>query len=169
MEGTTVRIGSVTLASHILLAIFENLRSQNNKRQLFIKAGYDDLQTIFYELLITRGKYLDGVLYSKLEYLKDLFVFSNSSLTLFSYTLQAALEHLQLGGTICWPNSEEPDLMRLNPSATKYYEDVLLRNTDQRLAYQDVISAQEIAKIMSQHLPWRQLIVDRHYLMNTTD
>jgi len=109
MEGTTVRIGSVTLASHILLAIFENLRSQNNKRQLFIKAGYDDLQTIFYELLITRGKYLDGVLYSKLEYLKDLFVFSNSSLTLFSYTLQAALEHLQLGGTICWPNDADWD------------------------------------------------------------
>lgn len=166
MRTVRVKKGDIALASHILLAIFENLRSQNNKRQLFMKVSYNDLQDIFYRALASHVQYLSGGPYFKYAHLKDLFVFPDSDPIAFSPTFQAAIAQLQHGGMICWPDSQEPDLMRLNPSATDYYETILLRYTDNRLAYQDIIAAQEFAKMISEQERWRKLIVDRSHLMN---
>lgn len=164
MGTATIQIDDIARANHILLAIFENLRSLNNKRQLFMKVNYYGLQDIFYKILGDGGQYLSGGLYFKFEYLKHLFVFSKYGPISLSPVLQSAIQQLQFAGMICWPDLHEPDLMRLNPGISDYYEMVLLRNTPERLAYQDVISAQEIAKTINAH--WQKLVVDRNHLMN---
>jgi len=63
-------------------------------------------------------------------YLRNLFVFSdNPTSDPFCPILQTAIECLQLGGIICWPNNQEPDIMRLNQSGVDYYKNELLRYT----------------------------------------
>ena len=150
--------------SSILLAILVNLKRECNKRQLFMAASSSDLQNILYKVLIGDWQYLSGGSHFEYGYLQDLIVFSDPDPIPFSPILNQAIEQLKLAGMICWPDILELYLMRLNPNAVNYYEERLLRNTPERLAYQDVIAAKEIAKTIAKH--WKKLIVDRNYLMN---
>jgi hypothetical protein len=135
----------------ILLAILVNLKRQCEKRQLFMRAGYNKFQDIFRELLQD----------PEFQYLQNYFVFSEPDPVPFSSMLQKAIEKLQFSGLICWPTFHEPDVMRLNPSAEDWYDKVLMVDTERRLPLQDII--QKIARIAAM---WSALIVDRPHLTN---
>lgn len=151
------KCGKITvLASDILAAIFVNLKRHCEKRQLFMKVDYNKFQRIFYELMLRDPE--------SRQCLRNYFVFSDSGPAPFSPLLQKAIAELQLGGIICWPNTQEPDVMRLNPSAEDWYDKVLVANTKRKLALQDVITIQKIARRIDTN--WPELIVDRPHLMN---
>jgi hypothetical protein len=148
METTTV------LASNILAAIFVNLKRQCEKRQLFMRAGYNEFQHIFHELLQD----------PEFQYLQNYFVFSDRGPVPFSLSLQDALVKLMCAGMICWPDFQELIVMRLNPSAEDWYDKVLTANTERRLPNQDIITIQKIARRIA--AIWPELIVDRPHLTN---
>ncbi len=150
MGTTVVRQDNTVLASDILVAILVNLKRLCEKRQLFMGIGYNEFQYIFYELLQD----------PKFQYLQNCFVFSDPDPTPFSSALQEAIEKLQMSGLICWPI---PDVMRLNPSAEDWYDKELVVY-ERRLAFQDIMTALQIAKRID--AIWPELIVDYPNLVN---
>lgn len=158
METTTdtKRQDTEVLASDILIAIFVNIKNLCEKKQLFIKIRTDELQLIINALLLTYP--------GELDYLKKLFVFSNSGPIPYSPQLQEAVERLQLAGMICWPDIQEPNLMRLDPSAEGWYYINLVGTRPQKFPFQGVITCKLIAEKMKCF--FSTLIVDRPHLMN---
>lgn len=157
METTTTKQqNSEVLASDVLLTILVNLKYRCGKKQLFMKIRYSDFHLMFW---------LPSVFD---EFLAKHFIYSNSGPSIFSPSLQKAIEQLQFGGLICWPDIQEPDLMRLNPSAESYYNEELLSNTDKKLPPQDFISIQKVVDKFMEGIVREQLelIVDRPHLMN---
>ena len=145
----------VVYASDILIAILVNLKKSCNTRQLFLKAGSYDFQKIFWEILQN----------PQFEYLRKMtFVYSDSGPEPFCPILQESIEHLQLSGMLNWPDLNEPEIMRINPSAEEYYTQESLGVGNKRTTLQDVIASKQIAKLLKGR--WSQLIVERPYLVN---
>lgn len=160
METTTdtKRQDTEVLASDILLAILVNLKILSSRRQLFLKGNYNTFQEIFISML-------SFLSFSAEKFFRKYFIFSDSGPVSFSPSLQQAIKELQLAGMICWPDLQEPDLMRLNQSAEDWYREVLTADEKRgRLSAQDIVTIQQIArKIM---MAWPELVVDRPHLMN---
>ena len=150
MRTVTAQDSPVVYASDILIAILVNLKRLCDKKQLFLRAGYNELQEIFYKLL-----QLDNF-----KYLETCFVFSDSGPIPYCPILQKAVEHLQFANMLCWPDIQEqaPRTMRLHTDADAWYEKNL-NCPGKRLAYQDIITCKQIAKVINEM--WPGLIVDR--------
>lgn len=142
------------LASDILVAILVNLKRFSNKQQLFLKVSYSTFQEIFKVLCLV----------SDSEFIKKYFVFGMVGSFIYSPLLQEAIEIMQLAGMVCWPDIQEPDLMRLNPSAEDRYEKVLTGDDERKLHLQDIIRIQTIVRKINEI--WPHIIVDRSYLTN---
>ena len=133
----------VVFASDFLIAVLVNIKKASAGRQLFIDLDYNGFQELW-DIIVRDYRF---------SYLKKLFVFSDSGPIPFCPILQEALEHLQLAGILCWPDRQEPNIMRLNPSAELYYENDLTSTGSNRLPLQDIQTSQEIARALVRRCP----------------
>lgn len=146
------QVVTMAYASNVLVAILVNLKRQCTKKRMVMKVNYNKFHEIFcvlnrYSSVIDLGQFLNRY-----------FVFSDFGPVPFSPRLQEAIEALQVAGMISLPDLQHPDVMELNLSAENWYEKELLANTENRLAHQDVMAAQKIAKLILGS--WPELLID---------